>query len=162
MGAANDHPDIIPALRQRLNLTPEQVSDEDLLKGTEGSLSRDISNLRLNLHDVKVSMEDALKDHPLLMRVWKKFNPDPNEWYPTIACPKCGDETGDMDGFGFIACTECGACIHPSRDGTVCGICGHDEAAQYCECALVYRRSDDGACYDCRLKPLPMLHRGKS
>lgn len=51
--------------------------------------------------------------------------------YDTIACPKCGDEQKDMDGFGFIACVnpECGHCKHVAAsrkaDGKwYCDICG--------------------------------------
>ncbi len=55
-----------------------------------------------------------------------------------MACPRCGAEHEDLDGFGFIAHTQpayadgCGWCSHPSRDGIAvngmwewtCGICG--------------------------------------
>lgn len=53
--------------------------------------------------------------------------------YPTAVCPRCGKETVDMDGFGFIACIPgCGLCTHPSwtKIGGLweCGICRHQEA----------------------------------
>jgi hypothetical protein len=44
--------------------------------------------------------------------------------YPRALCPECGDDTEDLDGFGFVACTVCGYCTHPSRTDGVCGICG--------------------------------------
>jgi len=45
-----------------------------------------------------------------------------------ISCPKCGAEQLDLDGFGLVACPECGFCTHPSADSDahgrmVCGIC---------------------------------------
>lgn len=48
--------------------------------------------------------------------------------YPTVECPKCGKETPDMDGFGFIACIPgCGHCRHVAaskhNDGWRCDIC---------------------------------------
>lgn len=49
-----------------------------------------------------------------------------------VACPRCGAEQEDMDGFGVLACDACGLCEHPSRDGDgtggmVCSICGDVE-----------------------------------
>jgi ssDNA-binding Zn-finger/Zn-ribbon topoisomerase 1 len=32
--------------------------------------------------------------------------------YPRVSCPKCGEVSIDMDGFGFIACERCGYCKH--------------------------------------------------
>lgn len=55
---------------------------------------------------------------------------DDRDEYPEITCPKCGDKTTDMDGFGFVACTVCGECTHPSRTGGICGICGQVEVAR--------------------------------
>lgn len=60
---------------------------------------------------------------------------------PTMACPKCGVELPDFDGFGVLAHVGshvgwpdgCGYCTHPARDydsalqGWVCGICGDIE-----------------------------------
>ena len=46
---------------------------------------------------------------------------------PTVQCPGCGIVANDYDGIGFVACTSCGLCTHPSRDGGVCGICGDVE-----------------------------------
>jgi hypothetical protein len=48
---------------------------------------------------------------------------------PEMACPKCGKEMPDFDGFGVLAHIApmpdpCGYCSHPSIDGDVCGICG--------------------------------------
>lgn len=53
---------------------------------------------------------------------------------PTIACPACGREEPDFDGF-LLAHVKpayehgCGWCSHPSVDDGVCGICGEDLAA---------------------------------
>lgn len=47
---------------------------------------------------------------------------------PIIRCPGCGIESKDYDGLGFVACTSCGLCTHPSRDGGVCGLCGDVES----------------------------------
>lgn len=44
--------------------------------------------------------------------------------YPSMTCPKCGDQQTDFDGFGFMACTACGYCTHPAWNGGICGICG--------------------------------------
>lgn len=41
-----------------------------------------------------------------------------------IACPSCGAEQEDLDGFGVIHCEACGYCVHPSSTGGVCDICG--------------------------------------
>ena len=41
-----------------------------------------------------------------------------------IACPQCGAEQEDFDGFGVIHCEACGYCVHPSVTDGVCGICG--------------------------------------
>lgn len=47
--------------------------------------------------------------------------------YPPMRCPKCHDEQPDMDGFGFLACTQCGHCTHPSSTDGICGICGKQD-----------------------------------
>lgn len=52
------------------------------------------------------------------------------EAYPAITCPQCGAGGVDVDGFGFVACSACGRCTHPSRTGGVCGICGDVETEQ--------------------------------
>ena len=44
--------------------------------------------------------------------------------YPTMACPMCGAEAPDLDGFGVLACAECGYCTHASVTGDICGLCG--------------------------------------
>ena len=55
---------------------------------------------------------------------------------PTMTCPRCKAELPDFDGFGVLAHTKpayadgCGYCSHPSRDGDVCGICGHVRALE--------------------------------
>jgi methionyl-tRNA synthetase len=41
-----------------------------------------------------------------------------------IACPRCGVEQADFDGFGVVNCEACGYCTHPSAYGGVCEICG--------------------------------------
>lgn len=41
-----------------------------------------------------------------------------------MACPQCGAEQEDFDGFGVLACSACGYCTHPSRTGDICGLCG--------------------------------------
>ena len=49
--------------------------------------------------------------------------------YPEMTCPKCGKETPDMDGFGFIACLPdgCGYCRHVAAEKVgsewKCSIC---------------------------------------
>lgn len=48
---------------------------------------------------------------------------------PEAICPRCGHREDDYDGFGMLACDECGWCSHPDRYGGVCGICGDVEAA---------------------------------
>jgi hypothetical protein len=45
--------------------------------------------------------------------------------YPTMECPRCGDVTEDLDGFGPLICDRCGWCSHPSSTGDVCDACGH-------------------------------------
>jgi hypothetical protein len=56
------------------------------------------------------------------------FDEDEDD-YPALVCPICFTDGGDdLDGFGFIQCQTCGFCTHPTRLGTVCEICGHDEA----------------------------------
>ena len=54
---------------------------------------------------------------------------DPFSEMPTVACPKCGVEYEDMDGFGVLHCPSCGYCTHPSatgdgKGGYVCDLCG--------------------------------------
>jgi len=53
------------------------------------------------------------------------------EEYPIITCPQCGDETEDLDGFGFLYCDKCKFCTHPSwsehRDVMRCDMCGTEE-----------------------------------
>lgn len=49
--------------------------------------------------------------------------------YPVHACPKCGAEQLDMDGFGLLACPTCGLCTHSSATSNaaremVCDACG--------------------------------------
>lgn len=41
-----------------------------------------------------------------------------------VACPQCGAEQEDCDGFGVLSCEACGWCSHASIDGDVCGLCG--------------------------------------
>lgn len=45
---------------------------------------------------------------------------------PIVACPQCGAEQEDFDGFGVVHCEACGYCIHPSCTNGICGICGTD------------------------------------
>ena len=40
------------------------------------------------------------------------------------ACPRCGREQEDFDGFGVIHCRACGYCKHPSAYDGKCDICG--------------------------------------
>lgn len=47
---------------------------------------------------------------------------DPDEAI-MIACPQCGTEQQDFDGFGVVHCEACGYCVHPSSTGGVCDIC---------------------------------------
>ncbi len=47
---------------------------------------------------------------------------------PTAACPKCGAEQEDHDGFGVLRCEKCGYCTHASIDGGKCGLCGERPA----------------------------------
>ncbi len=47
-----------------------------------------------------------------------------------VACPKCGAEQQDLDGFGVLYCPACRYCQHPSGTlirggGWVCNLCGH-------------------------------------
>jgi hypothetical protein len=46
--------------------------------------------------------------------------------YPVVACPQCGAERKDLDGFGVLHCDACGYCQHPSVNGTTCGLCGQE------------------------------------
>jgi hypothetical protein len=53
--------------------------------------------------------------------------------YDTVCCPKCrGGCYEDMDGFGFIHCTDCGYCTHPAADQNAlsgkwyCGVCSSE------------------------------------
>lgn len=45
-----------------------------------------------------------------------------------VACPSCGAEQEDLDGFGVVHCKACGFCTHISQhaegSGYVCDICG--------------------------------------
>jgi ribosomal protein L37AE/L43A len=43
-----------------------------------------------------------------------------------IACPQCGTEQEDLDGFGFLYCDRCGYCTHSSVDGVTCSMCLRD------------------------------------
>lgn len=53
---------------------------------------------------------------------------------PTMACPRCGTEMPDFDGFGCLFHLApdpgaCGWCSHPARSGRpdgswVCDLCG--------------------------------------
>jgi hypothetical protein len=48
--------------------------------------------------------------------------------YPIHACPACGVEQVDMDGFGFIACLPAG--FKPGDSfGQCCGFCTHASAS---------------------------------
>ena len=59
-----------------------------------------------------------------------------------VTCPRCGREHEDWDGFGVLACIPgCGWCSHPSRDGGVCGICGHVESVVK-QCSWCRRLAD--------------------
>lgn len=49
---------------------------------------------------------------------------DPDEAI-MIACPQCGAEQQDFDGFGVVHCDACGYCAHLSATGGVCDICGN-------------------------------------
>lgn len=49
-------------------------------------------------------------------------------WTLTLACPRCGVEQEDFDGFGVLACEACGYCTHPERYGGICTICGDVQA----------------------------------
>ncbi len=49
---------------------------------------------------------------------------------PIVTCPRCGDEQADHDGFGFVSCAACGFCVHLSRTGGTCDICGDVESTQ--------------------------------
>lgn len=40
-----------------------------------------------------------------------------------IACPQCGAEQEDHDGFGVVYCEACGYCTHPSLTGNICDLC---------------------------------------
>lgn len=44
------------------------------------------------------------------------------------ACPRCGVEQEDLDGFGVLYCPACGYCTHvcqsPYSDGWLCDSCG--------------------------------------
>ena len=42
----------------------------------------------------------------------------------TVACPECGAEQEDLDGFGVLFCPACGFCTHVSVSGFICGLCG--------------------------------------
>jgi len=44
-----------------------------------------------------------------------------------VECPRCHAAAPDHDGFGFVSCSACGYCTHPSRSDGVCGICGNVE-----------------------------------
>lgn len=43
---------------------------------------------------------------------------------PLLACPACGVETPDFDGFGVLFCDRCGYCRHPAITGDRCDLCG--------------------------------------
>lgn len=45
----------------------------------------------------------------------------------TSACPGCGAEYEDLDGFGVLHCRACGYCSHASITGGTCELCGHSE-----------------------------------
>jgi hypothetical protein len=47
------------------------------------------------------------------------------EAQPMVACPKCGREYQDFDGFGVVFCESCGYCRHFSRDNGKCNYCGN-------------------------------------
>jgi len=54
-------------------------------------------------------------------------------YWPQAACPRCGREQDDPDGFGVLHCEACGWCKHPCIEHDRCTICGkvfHDEATR--------------------------------
>lgn len=48
--------------------------------------------------------------------------------FDKVACPVCGTEQTDMDGFGFLDCSHCLYCTHASISDGVCDGCGRNEA----------------------------------
>lgn len=55
--------------------------------------------------------------------------PAPSDDYPTYTCPRCDRVRVDMDGFGLLACPDCGYCTHTSSSSDasgnmVCDLCG--------------------------------------
>lgn len=60
-------------------------------------------------------------------------------------CPRCGFTHEDMDGFGVLACSECGYCSHPDITGGICVICGAE------------RRYEDARCVKTGLHPVSCM-----
>jgi hypothetical protein len=48
---------------------------------------------------------------------------EPTDAVIMMACPKCGEEQEDYDGFGVQHCLSCGYCAHSSITGGVCDLC---------------------------------------